>query len=290
MGELATRFVLGAAVGSFINVLALRYDPERFLIRRDMIVGRSRCPGCGVTLRWFELIPLLSFAFQRGRCLRCRRRISMQYPTAEILSGMIFAAVPVGWRMLLPVADRVSSPIIFVGDILWVSVFLLLLLMSLIDVRLKLIPDEIPIALVGVGVGMLFLTWSLSGSMLGSFAGPVAFMFGFRETAAANRIIAGLLALVFFGLICAFTRGSGMGMGDVKLAGALGFVFGWPDIAFLVFFAFVAGALAGVLAIAFKRKTPGSAVPFGPFLAFGAALVVFFGARILEAYFKILGA
>ena len=88
-------FFFGAAVGSFINVLATRYDPAAFLFSRRVIGGRSHCPGCGKTLRWFELIPLFSFLVQGGRCRRCKKRLSIQYLIVELLSGLIFVLVPV---------------------------------------------------------------------------------------------------------------------------------------------------------------------------------------------------
>src|SRR3989344_2404324 len=87
-------FIFGAVLGSFINVLAVRYDPERFIFDSKVIGGRSYCPHCRKTLRWFELVPLMSFLFQRGQCLGCGRRISFQYPLVEIVAGLICVFVP----------------------------------------------------------------------------------------------------------------------------------------------------------------------------------------------------
>lgn len=87
-------FVFGAIVGSFLNVVSLRYQPEQKVFDIKIIGGRSRCPHCGKTLTWYELIPIISFLIQLGKCRSCRHRLSFQYPIVEILSGFIFLVVP----------------------------------------------------------------------------------------------------------------------------------------------------------------------------------------------------
>src|SRR5581483_8885445 len=87
-------FVFGLAIGSFLNVVALRYDGNRFVLDPKAIGGRSHCPHCKKTLQWYELIPLASFAIQRGKCRGCGVRIGFRYPFVEFLSGLIFALVP----------------------------------------------------------------------------------------------------------------------------------------------------------------------------------------------------
>lgn len=252
-------FCLGLALGSFLHVLASRYDPERFILTRNTLGGRSYCPSCKKTLAWYELIPLFSFLFQRGRCRSCGAVIGWSYFIVEILSGLIAASVPVA-------ALAMGAPAFSAA--LWTTGFLVLLLITLIDMRLQIIPDELTVALIALGLAIT------------SFGGPPA-------PWTAHLAAAFGAALFFLGLI-AVTRGKGMGVGDAKLAFALGLIFGWPDILLLIMLAFVTGAVVGVALIAAGSKKLKSAVPFGPFLALGAALVFFFGQAIIQNWYNLI--
>ena len=280
-------FVFGAVIGSFLNVVSLRYDPDRFLFG-PALFGRSHCPHCGATLRWFELVPILSFAAQLGRCRRCRARLSFRYPIVEILSGFIFVFVPM--RLSDPsflLSLRSGFPLV-AG--LWILAFLLLLLMSLIDLRLSIIPDEINLLLFGIGIALVLASRPDFSATGGSFLGAYGFLFGFRENIWLNHLVLGALAAgLFFWALMVITRGRGMGAGDLKLAMPLGFLFGWPDILFVVGLAFVAGSILGACAIGSGLKTLKSLVPFGPFLAASAAIVFFFGYQLVHWYFTLFG-
>ncbi len=249
-------FVFGLAIGSFMNVLALRYDGEHFLFDPKVIGGRSRCPHCTRTLRWFELVPVASFLVQRGRCRNCSARIGIQYPLVELLSGAIFVFVP----LALP-----HSPWPFVA--LWVLALETLLLIAYIDLRLQIIPDELTVLL---ALAAIFETVFLGNAWTGHTVGA-------------------LFGAGFFGLLALATRGRGMGMGDVKLGLPLGFLFGWPNILLLYASAFVIGAAIGVALILTKKKSRKSEVPFAPFLVLGAYLTFFFGASAIAWYFRIIG-
>jgi leader peptidase (prepilin peptidase)/N-methyltransferase len=280
-------FLFGAAIGSFLNVVALRYDPDRFLFGRALS-GRSHCPHCGTTLRWFELIPVLSFFFQAGRCRTCRARLSFRYPAVEILCGLLFVFVPL--RMADPYFFLYLQHEFYLISSLWVLVFLLLLLMALIDLRFSIIPDEINVALLALGGAITYASRPAFGMASGSFLGAYGFLFGFRDNIWTNHIVFGALAagLFFLGLIF-ITRGRGMGVGDLKLVIPLGLLFGWPDILFVVGFAFILGSLVGAYAIFTGRKTLKHYVPFGPFLAVGGALVFFFGYQLVHWYLGLFG-
>ncbi len=249
----AVLFVFGLAIGSFLNVVSMRYGGDHFVFDPRIIGGRSRCPHCGKTLRWFELIPLVSFIIQGGRCRRCGARLSLQYPIVESISAALFVLVP--WRI-------VSFP----ETILWLLAFFLLLLMSAIDARTGIVPDELCVAL-----------------------GILAVLIGALENALPSRIIGAAFGFAFFEILFLATRGKGIGMGDVKLALPIGFLFGWPDILLVVGFAFVCGALVGVILIALKKKTIKGTLPFGPFFALGAAITFFFGAPLVQWYLKLIG-
>lgn len=239
-------FLAGLAIGSFLNVLSLRYRPDGRLISRDIIFGRSHCPYCRATLRWYELIPLLSFIFQLGRCLRCRQKISWQYPVVELLSGFALAAWP-----LYPY----PAPI-------WILVVLVSFFIAAIDLRLSVIPDQLNLLL-----------------------GVLAFV-AILKTNSLNLITDNLLGLAtgggFIGLIVFLSRGRGMGLGDLKMSAALGFLFGWPKIVALLGVAFVIGGIFSAILLIAGRKTLKDAVPFGPFLSTAAILVIFFGDGIIK--------
>src|SRR3989344_7091726 len=130
-------FMFGLAFGSFLNVVALRYQETSRIyesstnIRIRRLLGRSRCMKCKTQLRWFELVPLLSFLFLRGRCRTCKEKISWQYPVVEIIAGFLFVFVSFMFLRsdLLWRSDLV--PVVAVG--FWIFIFLVLLLMSIID-------------------------------------------------------------------------------------------------------------------------------------------------------------
>ncbi|MBI4094455.1 MAG: prepilin peptidase, partial [Candidatus Liptonbacteria bacterium] len=196
------RFLFGAVLGSFLNVLALRYNPEKFLLHPDVIGGRSLCPHCGKPLRFYELIPLLSFVIQRGRCRGCKARLGLQYPRVEFASGLIVALVPPAVSRL-PQFEFFGVPpaVVYATVVLWTLVFLVLILITLIDVRLKLIPDELSVFLCVLGLALAFFGADAFGGVDGSFLGSYALLFGFRGNIWENRAMAVAFAAVFFGAI-----------------------------------------------------------------------------------------
>ena len=268
-------FVFGLAVGSFLDVVASRYDPDKFLLSKKIIGGRSRCVKCGKKLEWLELIPIISFALQAGRCRSCKTKLSLEYPLVEILSGLIFVLVP-----------RAFSSWTVAG--LWILVFLTLLLITLIDLRLNLIPDEASIILTILGIFLIILTASRFSLAEGSFLGPYAAMAGLRQNIWLNHLLAAISAGLFFGLLILITRGRGMGGGDLKLGAALGVVFGWPDTLAILALAFIIGSLFGLGGILRRKKTLKSAMPFGPYLALASVLIFFFGGDLARLYLKLL--
>ncbi len=213
-------------------------------------MGRSRCPYCDITLRWYELIPLLSFVIQLGRCRHCHALLSWQYPIVELVSGLMFVGILMSGQI----------------GLIWLLAAMALLLLSLIDLRLYIIPDQINLFLALLGVGILVdkgisssAIWQ--GHLLGFFVGAA-----------------------FFGLIILITKGKGMGMGDLKLVAALGFLFGWPKILLIIIAAFVLGSISSVFLLLSKRKTMKDGIPFGPFLAVAAMVVLLFGNYIIGTY------
>src|SRR3989344_331109 len=243
-------FLFGIAVGSFLNVLAVGYKDGGRIFSWDILTGRSRCPHCGKNLRWYELIPLVSFLIQGGKCRHCHALLNWQYPVVELISGLLFVFVPLH-----------ASP-----AWLWLLVALALLLLSLIDLRLYIIPDQIQLFLLSLGLASLI---QKGIGDLGVWQSP---LFGAFAGAA------------IFGFIVLLTKGRGMGLGDVKLAAVLGFLFGWPQIILITGLSFAVGGIFAMALLLMRRKNMKDVVPFGPFLAGAAILVLFCGNAILNLY------
>ncbi len=275
-------FVLGLAVGSFLNVISLRYRPGQKLLDKKIIGGRSHCPICLKTLAWYELMPIFSFFLQRGKCRHCGHKISFQYPLVEIISGLLFVFVPLSLSMVNGQWSMV---------IIWLLVFVFLLLLSIIDLRHSIIPNQINLTLGILGLILIVINnyCNKFGLLNGSFLGHYAVIFGLRENIWINYLAAALLGMAIFGAIILLSRGKAMGLGDFKLVAALGLIFGWPDISMVMFLAFVIGALVSIVFLIRKKKKMKDAIPFGPFLATGAALTFFFGYQIIGGYFKLFG-
>ena len=276
-------FVLGMAAGSFINVLSLRYvlynsSEEGIGVRlwsRRIFGGRSHCFNCGQILKWWEMVPLLSFIFLRGRCRKCENPLSLQYPLIELLAGLIFVFVP--WR--------ITSHL----TVIWLIIFLLFLLLSIIDFRLSVIPDEVNIALGILGIVlMLFLFFTMSLDIFNySFLKHYALLFDVGENIFVSRLAGAAAGMASLGLIIILSGGRAMGWGDFKLGLALGLIFGWPDILLTLALSFLLGGIVGGILLVRGQKSLKDAVPFGPFLALGATLVFFFGYEIINGYFRL---
>jgi leader peptidase (prepilin peptidase)/N-methyltransferase len=243
-------FVLGLLFGSFYNVVGLRI-PRRLSI----IKPRSHCTKCDRTLKATELIPVLSYLYQKGKCAQCGTKISPIYPLIEIITATLFTISPlvVGWSKELLIA--------------W-SLISLLVIISVSDIFYKLIPNKILLFFLAIIIFIrtLFIPFTpWWDPLLGSFLGLLLLL---------------LIALVSKG---------GMGMGDVKLFAVLGLFLGWKGIILTLFFSSIFGMFIGGIALLvglIKRKEP---IPFGPSIAVGALTAYFFGAKILEWYLGIIG-
>lgn len=281
-------FFFGLFVGSFINVLALRYKPGEKIFKSDRVTGRSHCPYCKKTLSWYELIPLISFLLQRGKCRSCKKALSLRYPVVEVVAGIVGAATICAltknaWLSLTPSAEQ----LIFAG--LWLTFIYALLLMSLIDLKYSIIPDRLNVflfinALAIAIVRLAFLKPEFNGSFFKSYAS----IFGFSSTPIVALLVAVLFAAGFFAIIIAVTKGRGMGMGDLKLAPALALAVGWPDIILLISSSFIIGSLISLPLLIQKKKKLKQAVPFGPFLALALFATITYGGEFIRWYFSLI--
>jgi leader peptidase (prepilin peptidase)/N-methyltransferase len=237
--------VLGAIFGSFLNVLAYRLPRRESLVR-----PRSRCANCGTPVRPYDNIPILSWLLLRGRCRSCSAAISPRYPLVEALT----AALCVG-----AVLAHESA----VGIAMSVVVILIVIPAALIDLEYRIIPNRLTAA------------GAVAALVIGLALDP---------SGEPERLLAAAGAGGFL-LLAALAYPGGMGMGDVKLAAVLGLLLG-RAVAPAVLVALLSGVLAGALIVARKGAREGrkTAVPFGPFLAFGALVSVFAGQSIVDLY------
>ena len=206
---------------------------------------RSRCPSCGHAIAWQENIPVASWLWLRGRCSQCKSAISIRYPLVEIATGALFALV--GWRFgAQPVA------------LLWCGFCAVLVALAGIDWDTTLLPDNLTLPLLWVGIASAALGWTIA------------------LPDAVWGAIAGYLSLWSIYWVFKLTTGKeGMGFGDFKLLGALGAWLGWKMILPILLGASVIGAIVGIGMKMSAALREGRYVPFGPFLV-GAALVVVF--------------
>jgi prepilin signal peptidase PulO-like enzyme (type II secretory pathway) len=272
-------FLIGITIGSYLNVVGLRYSEDAGF--RSSQKGRSRCPYCNKTLRWYELIPLVSFFAQKRRCLSCGNKISLQYPIVETIAGLILVFVHMKMGLTLPA-------------IIWMVVFLLFIVIFIIDLRLKIIPSSLNTTIGVLGIIIIayyaltnkfgLVDGKISGSFLGSYA-PAFWIL--NENIYANFLLGALSSAIFFFAIYFLTKGRGMGFGDVRLATSLGILMGWPDAPLALVLSFIIGAVIGLTLLAFGKKKLREAIPFGPFIIVGVTLVFFFGYHILNGYFGL---
>lgn len=247
-------FVLGASVGSFLNVLVFRTREGV-----SLFTPRSFCPACRRSILWRDNVPVIGFLLLGGKCRFCRAAISRHYPMVEAAVGSAFllAAVFHG-------ASFVMIPAALLGD--WfiiadlAAVFLYDLRYGEIPDRLTLLP-ALAIFLASFGFGWRSLSDMLFGAAVGSG---------------------------FFLLQYLVSRGKWIGGGDIRLGIFMGAVLGWPGILVGLFVSYLIGAVASLLLLAVRKKQFGDAVPFGTFLAIGTGVAVFWGGDILAWYMNLL--
>jgi leader peptidase (prepilin peptidase)/N-methyltransferase len=238
---------LGAAIGSFLNVVIWR------LPRGESVVApRSSCPQCATPIRARDNVPVLSWALLRGRCRDCKAAISPRYPVIEALTALLCVAVVV-----------VLGP----GTQAWLALALVLLLVpvTFIDLDHRIIPN----VLMAIG--------AVSALALVAVLQPDALVEHLLAAAGAGGFL----------LVAAVAYPAGMGMGDVKLAAVLGLFLG-TAVAPAMFVAMLAGSVVGALIIARKGAKEGrkTAIPFGPYLAFGALVGALYGDAMVDWYLR----
>lgn len=244
--------LLGAIVGSFLNVVILRLPDEH----SSIVFPASHCPKCKTTLSWFENIPIISYIFLRGRCGHCKTWISLQYPLVELLMALLSCAVFI----------KFGLGFVSVGYFIFCAALLVIIW---IDIHHQIIPDLI--SLPGIVFGFLFSLINPSVSWLDSLIGIV--------------IGGGVLYGIAVGYLL-LRKQEGMGGGDIKLLAMIGAFLGWQSLLFVIFFSSFTGTLAGIGTMIKQGKGGASKIPFGPFLSIAALAFLFFREQIYY-YFNL---
>jgi leader peptidase (prepilin peptidase)/N-methyltransferase len=268
-------FCVGACFGSFLNVCIYRIPLEL-----SVITPRSHCPHCNTPIAWYDNLPILSWLLLRARCRKCSGTISARYVIVELLTAVLFLLVwlkfgtPHTSRVLAlaPISDLRLVPIC------WLVVFGLLL-GTFVDIEHMIIPDRVSLGGIVLGLGFSALVPALHhertalGGLGASFLGAVAGSGLLWITAVLGKL--------------AFKKDA-MGMGDVKLLGAIGAFLGWVSVLFTVMISSFLGAIVGLSLVLARRKEMQSRIPYGPYLALAALVWLLWGSTLWHAYLDLV--
>jgi leader peptidase (prepilin peptidase)/N-methyltransferase len=245
--------LIGLALGSFLNVCIYRIP-----LKKSVLLPGSFCPKCGAKIRFWDNIPLLSFILLKGKCRKCKSKISLQYPLVEFVTSVLilicYWRFGWGWEFVAKTILCLSLIVIF-----------------FIDLRHRIIPDVV--VLPGLALGFFFSFFlkspSVVNSLIGIFVGGVLFY------------LAAVLGELLF-------RKESMGGGDIKLAMMLGAFLGWQKIFLVFLISAVLGVMIGGIALFSSKEVKETRmIPFGPFLALGSILAIFIGDQLISTYIKI---
>ena len=269
-------FIFGTVIGSFLNVVILRFESD------EPLTGRSHCPKCGRTLTWKELVPVLSYLVQRGKCIDCEERISIQYPLVEFATGILFALV-----FLTTVTDGASAssvqPLTYAKLVLELCIWSILVVIAVYDLRTTYIPDVFSLTFISLSLLLALTEGKLTLAYLGG----------------------GILLFAPFFLLWWLSNQRAMGIGDGKLALGIGWFLGLEYGGSAILVSFWMGAGVSLAVIAYQRlriyfsnlntststrssqpPTPNlslkSEIPFGPFMVLGTLFVWLFHWSILS--------
>lgn len=240
-------FLYGIVIGSFINVVTLRVPRKESIVR-----VRSHCDSCGYELKWFDLIPIISYISLGGKCRKCKTKISAQHLYMEVLSGIIYMIVftVAGFSIDTVLICLLSSA---------------LLALSVIDFKTYEIPP---------GFQWVILVLAIAETAV-------------HYTDYLNHVIGFFAVSVFLYLLYIVSKGAAIGGGDVKLMAVCGLFVGWK----LIIFAFLAGCIVGSIIHIIRMKLSGEShvLAMGPYLSIGVFVAALWGDRILSWYLGILG-
>ncbi len=254
-------FLFGNIIGSFLNVVIYRFGTGR-----SMVHGHSICMSCGHKLLWYELIPIFSFLIQSGRCRSCASAISHQYPIVEAVTGFVFAILAFHF---LPLA---SYSVFHYAVMLSIYMFLfsLLIVISVYDIRHKIIPDNLVYVFDIIAFISIFINKT---SPTPFFVKPDIWI-----------IFSGFILAAPFALIWLLSHGKWMGLGDAKLELGLGSMLGLSLGLSAIFISFWIGSIVSLLTLFFihKKFNLKTEIPFAPFLILSALIVFLYNIDIIS--------
>lgn len=239
-------FLYGIVIGSFLNVCIYRIPKKE-----DIVKVRSHCMNCGYKLEWYDLVPLFSYLFLKGRCRKCKTKLSVQYPLVEAANGIMYVVI-----VLINGAN--------VESLLYCLLASALLTLSVIDFRTYEIPIGINIFILALGLIRVATDYSdWLNYLIGLFC------------------VSTFLAVIYYA-----SKGRGIGGGDVKLMAVCGLVLGWK----LIILAFFIGCILGAVIHVARMKISGEShvLAMGPYLSAGIFISMLWGSRIIEWYFSFL--
>ena len=246
-------FIFGTCIGSFLNVCIYRLPAAKSIVHPG-----SMCPKCESIIRFYDNIPILSYLLLKGKCRYCNTVISFRYPLIEIISGLFSLLVFVKFGFTLE-------------GIIYFAFISSMIVITLIDIDHRVIPDVISIPGIPVFFATSFVLPSITyiDSLIGILAGGGSLL-----------LVAWLYNLI--------TKKDGMGGGEIKLLALIGALIGWKGVLFTIFVSSAVGTVSGIIIMLLTKKNMKLAIPFGPFLAFGAVLYIFYGPRLIYWYLNLL--
>jgi leader peptidase (prepilin peptidase)/N-methyltransferase len=245
--------ILGLIVGSYLNVVVYRL-PRGI----STVLPRSRCPACGAAIRARDNLPLLSFLLLGGRCRDCGAAIPWRYPLLEAVTSALFVGCVARFG---PTRHAVAAALFGC----------LLVALGAIDAEHLLLPDRITVP--GIAAGVALQPWIAWVGWRGALAGAA---------------LGGGVLLALYGLWYLLRGEEGLGLGDVKMLAMIGAFLGWRGVVVTLFVGSLAGAVAGLALIKSGRGDRKSKLPLGTFLALGAAVALFAGDALVDAYLGVL--
>ncbi len=267
-------FLLGLVIGSFLNVCILRIPAGK-----SIVLPASSCPKCGKAIAAYDNIPVLSWLILGGKCRHCKVKISAMYPAVELLTGLLFVACYLAFGLT-------------VDTLKWAAFAALLVVLTITDLRERILPNAVNFFGLGIGLLFSFFTKSTDGTALWlanrwfEFPPPMPVL-SFADAILGTVAGSGLLWVVAEGYFRLRGR-EGMGLGDVKMMAAIGAFIGIKRTLMTILMGSLLGSVIGILLIAISKKGRDYELPFGTFLGAGALLVLFFGTPALRWYQSLL--
>lgn len=247
-------FILGSAIGSFLNVVIDRAT------RGESINGRSYCDHCKATLSTLDLVPIISFVFLSAKCRYCKKPLSWQYPVVEVITAGLFT---ISFLNLASSGTLSSITLLYFFVLVAVAV-----VVAVVDFKFYLIPTTFV-----YGASLIALIYNY---------------FYLDSNTFIEHVFAAFAASILFLIVVVATRGKGMGQGDIVLAFLMGIVLGYEGTFAAMFLAFLTGAVVSIVLIVLGKKRFGQTIPFAPFLIGGFLLSLFWSEQLTNWYFSML--